>query len=129
MKVKVYYLSKWKDFVRKYGLNTINTLLVSNETDLKTVQFDQDYYLEMCENTIEKESFSEEDIFGILEDIFREFNSDNNPLVNHQEYIRNNDSHTSMSVGDLIKLDDRLYIVASMGFLEIKDPEIINRFT
>jgi len=34
-----------------------------------------------------------------------------------------------MSVGDLIKLDDRLYIVASMGFLEIKDPEIINRFT
>jgi hypothetical protein len=91
---------------------------------LKTEQFDQD--LEMCEKTIEKESFPEEDIFGIFEDIFREFN---NPLVNHQEYIRNNDTHTCMSVGDLIKLDDRLYIVASMGFLEIKDPEIINRFT
>ncbi len=61
-----------------------------------------------------------------LQNIYKLLNSDNNPLHDResQEFIRQNNLHTSMSVGDVIQhiLDDeksRWYSVAGTGFHEI----------
>ena len=45
---------------------------------------------------------------GDLEDYFKRFNSDKNPLSNKksQDYIKKNKLHTSMSVGDILMVKD-----------------------
>jgi len=54
----------------------------------------------------------------ILETLFIRFNSDQNPLSaeSYQDEIIKNKLHTSMFVGDVIKIDDKYYIVANLGF-------------
>ena len=62
---------------------------------------------------------------GNLDDIFSLFNSEDNPLSNpeRQSFIRDNQLHTSMSVGDIIecKSEDSTewFSVAGRGFKKI----------
>lgn len=130
MKITIFYLSRWNEYSNKYGKETfMKSIMIFNKDQLNNLPFDKSFYLKMCENTADKESWNEDDIYGLLEDTFHTFNSEQNPLNNKQDYIRMNDSHTSMSVGDLILLDNRLFIVASLGFIEITDPNVISKFT
>ena len=61
------------------------------------------------------------DIDIYLEHIFELFNSDNNPLSapKYQTIIKNLKAHTSMSVGDVIQVDDNYYVVDGLGFKEL----------
>lgn len=65
---------------------------------------------------------NEEHVNQYLEEIFKLFNdNDNNPLNDDfsQGYIVDFDSHTSMSIGDIIALNHKLYLVCSAGFNEL----------
>ena len=61
----------------------------------------------------------------ILETLFMEFNHvDYEGMTEHmasQEYIRENKLHTSMSIGDVVRLNDKYFYVDGMGFVEF-DP-------
>jgi hypothetical protein len=58
------------------------------------------------------------DVTSILEGIFQLFNSAENPLAmsNKQQFIRDNKIHTSMSVGDIVQIDDVYWVVSGCGF-------------
>ena len=60
-----------------------------------------------------------EDI-DILNKIWHEFNTDMAGHVNHLIKKGADTSHSLMSVGDIIKIDERYYIVADMGFDELE---------
>lgn len=57
----------------------------------------------------------------ILELIFEKFNNTDNPLksLDNQKIIRSNKLHTSMSVDDIVKIDNDYYIVDIIGFKSI----------
>jgi len=62
----------------------------------------------------------------ILDKVFKLMNQDNtNPMTRPemQEWIRKNTTHTSMSVGDVIKVDNKYYVCKDIGWKEIKDEE------
>ena len=65
----------------------------------------------------------EEDKEAFLDAIFTDMNNDNlNPMSTDimQNWIRQNKvSHTSMSVGDVIALDDVFYVCATEGWEEV----------
>jgi len=58
------------------------------------------------------------DITKFLNKTFATFNSNDNPLnaQEMQRVIRENNLHTSMSVGDAISVDNDVYTVKSFGF-------------
>ena len=91
-----------------------------NDNELKWSEI-QDNYVKVYEETIK--SVNDDDILDKLEDIFAKFNNDDlNPLsgsVNseRQQFITQNRLHTSISVGDIIKYNDKIYIVAGCGFI------------
>lgn len=61
--------------------------------------------------------------YNVLDAIFDMFNRESNPLSTDagQERIRTmNASHTSMSVGDIIKIRKTCYMVAGEGFKKLK---------
>jgi GH43 family beta-xylosidase len=122
MEFKIYYL-RWKPFARKYGNNKLTQQIVLPE--VRDLVLDKDFYLFMCSNTTDTDNIEE-----FLESMFSLFNSDENPLSNpdKQKEIIDNECHTSMSVGDLISFKDKLFVVGTMGFLEITDSQIIERF-
>ncbi|AAV51045.1 hypothetical protein [Acanthamoeba castellanii mimivirus] len=62
----------------------------------------------------------------ILELIFEKFNNTDNPLksLDNQKIIRNNKLHTSMSVDDIVKIDNNYYIVDIIGFKSINTNDI-----
>lgn len=53
--------------------------------------------------------------------IFNLFNGDDNPLSTQskQNFIRENNTHTSMSIGDIIYINDGYYICRTMGFSKL----------
>jgi hypothetical protein len=55
-----------------------------------------------------------------LESLFRLFNSEDNPLVQVGELIQECQTHTSMSVGDVISYDGEFYLVMGIGFKLIR---------
>ena len=57
-----------------------------------------------------------------LEKIFRKFNSRENPLStrDNQEKIKSLETHTSMSVGDVIQINDKYYSVSGEGFHQVR---------
>ena len=64
-----------------------------------------------------------ERIGDMLEETFAKLNLGGNPMATkeNQDWIRrNNVSHTSMSVGDIIKVGDRLFITKGIGFAGLK---------
>lgn len=74
------------------------------------------YYVNVF-NEIISTSLEDEEL---LEELFEKFNSEDNPLQSEekQRMIGENNSHTSMSVGDVIKLNDQYYSVGKSGFLK-----------
>jgi hypothetical protein len=56
-----------------------------------------------------------------LEDLFKLFNSGDNPLCSNekQSLIQKSKSHTSMSVGDVVCIDENYYMVCPTGFKKI----------
>lgn len=55
-----------------------------------------------------------------LESLFARFNSDtDNPLNMQQDKIKQLSTHTSMCVGDVVKIGDTYYACGIMGFKEI----------
>lgn len=79
----------------------------------------EDYVRTKYENVYE-EDVSEVilNIGDYLEKIFQKFNSNKNPLINNLS-IREKVKHTSMSVGDVIELNNIMYVVCICGFVEI----------
>jgi hypothetical protein len=57
-------------------------------------------------------------LYEFLENIFRTFNSEDNPLNDQviQKKIRELKSHTSMSVGDVVLVNNVYYYVGCTGF-------------
>lgn len=62
-----------------------------------------------------------DDIFIYLEKMFEKFNNDENPLsgVDQQNKISYLNTHTSMSVGDVVKINDTYYVAKGTGFSKI----------
>lgn len=61
-----------------------------------------------------------ENIKNILEEYFALFNSEENPLTDKQNEIIQWNTHTSMNVGDIIKIGNIYYMVSYMGFNQLK---------
>ena len=108
--IRIYY---YTDDVCKNEEDLLNIILrgeVNGNTFIK-------YYVEVY-------SLNEEILTSIesfLDMIFSRFNDESNPLSTKecQEKIKEKNSHTSMTVGDIIKIDNEYYIVASMGFKKL----------
>lgn len=81
------------------------------------------YYIKVCSVDIPNnvDLTVEKSINEFLESLFELFNSENNPLTNKkmQKHIIKNKLHTSMSMGDVIKIMDMYYYVANFGFKTI----------
>lgn len=63
---------------------------------------------------------SDSDPYEYLESLFSKFNSEDNPLyasADHQNTY--NDTHSSMSIGDIVSYQNELYVVAGRGFRKI----------
>lgn len=109
--IKVYYLC--------HSSNPPHILIVKLLINPRvTVDEIEQYFKCVYETTA---TISTDNIFEYLEELFTLFNSDDNPLstTECQKFIRENKSHTSMSVGDVISIDGDYYIVDGMGFKSI----------
>lgn len=76
-----------------------------------------------CVYTLED---SDSEPYEYLESLFAKFNSDDNPLytsADHQNAY--NDTHSSMSIGDIVSYKNELYIVVGHGFKKLTNPENI----
>ena len=63
------------------------------------------------------------DIHNMLEDLFCKYNhEDKNPLgsVNGQKFVRENKTHTSMSVGDVIQINEKYFVCKDEGWRELE---------
>lgn len=67
------------------------------------------------------EILTQMDLDNYLEHCFSRFNSDNNPLLEepYQKFIKENKLHTSLSVGDVIQLEDKFYVCKGFGWEEL----------
>ena len=78
------------------------------------------YYMKMCEVSIPDivDIKNDKAVDEYLDKLFKEFRSQNNPLLKeeHQMIIRENKLHTSMGVGDIIGLEGSFYYLAGYGF-------------
>jgi hypothetical protein len=55
-----------------------------------------------------------------LDSIFALLNGSRNPLVEQQKWCRTHQIHTSMSVGDVVKLgEDDMYIATNLGWKKL----------
>lgn len=82
----------------------------------------EDYVRTKYENVYEEDVSKvilNNNINNYLEKIFQKFNSNENPLIG-SKLIREKVKHTSMSVGDVIELNNIMYVVTFCGFKEIK---------
>jgi hypothetical protein len=63
-----------------------------------------------------------EEIMIFLEKLFARFNSEENPLCapKYQEKIKSFLSHTSMSVGDVVQIDNDYYVINGIGFKKLE---------
>jgi len=84
----------------------------------------QNYYVKIYEMDIPP-NVNPDDLSSLIkyfDQLYRLFNSENNPLSNNpeiQNMIKDAKSHTSMSPGDIIKINDAHYYVAGFGFQKI----------
>lgn len=93
------------------------------DTSSITSQIVNKYYIKMCEVDIPGDVVldNESSLYEYLESLFALFNSEDNPLCSEdsQDYIIKNKLHTSMSIGDIIKINDKSYCASTFGFTEI----------
>lgn len=85
-------------------------------------------HIDSCYTNIFNETNSivlnnEDETDCLLENLFVRFNStDVNPLQSEeaQKMIKQNKTHTSMSLGDIIKLNDKYYMLGMLGFQKLE---------
>lgn len=77
------------------------------------------YYVNVFNETT---SVNNKDIHCLLEGLFARFNSEENPLSSEekQKLIREHNTHTSMSLGDVVKVNDKYYVAAQIGFQNLE---------
>ncbi|ARF12179.1 hypothetical protein Klosneuvirus_3_314 [Klosneuvirus KNV1] len=90
-----------------------------NPTKITKEEFNK-YYASIY--TFQHEFQETDNVNEFLENLFHRFNSDENPLATkeYQDKIEKLQAHTSMSMGDVIKINDTHYIVDGIGIKEIK---------
>ena len=116
-KVEIFYPSFNKNIPQSF---IIKTALGQGIT---TSDF-QNYYVKVYELDIPL-NVNIDDISSLInyfDRLFELFNSEKNPLSidpEIQNKIKENKSHTSMSPGDVIKINDSYYYVAGFGFQKI----------
>nr|WBF70319.1 hypothetical protein [Megavirus caiporensis] len=64
------------------------------------------------------EKLHDQDVIKHLGHIFKRFNNDNNPLYQKdlQKRVKKYHTHTSISVDDIIKINDKYFMVTDFGF-------------
>jgi len=122
MKVKIFYPLRKSD--REY-LNSWMIKMTHGEAIPTKKDIEKDYKQLPIPDEFWKDKFNgNTDKDYILEEIFRIMNDDeDNPMSTSdmQKWIVENEvTHTSMSVADIVILDDATYICASIGWKEIK---------
>jgi hypothetical protein len=77
--------------------------------------------LNKLENTHKLVWSGEKDNKFDLNSYFELFNSEKNPLssIEKQKYIRDNKLHTSMSVGDIININNEYWICCGIGWKKL----------
>lgn len=102
--VEIYYYRSDAKSVNKFILGDVSILDIASEGN----------YLKVYELHVDPH----QEIHVMLEKVFKRFNSRDNPLImsEHQEFLRSNRLHTSMSVGDVVMLNRRAYVVTGLGF-------------
>lgn len=106
MNAKIYY---WKE-IKKWLLEVTMRRSFPTKEDIK-----KDYV--QLPFTLEIEGKDE------LDRIFEQLNVGDNPLATteNQEWLKANEvCHTSMSVGDVVQLDDQYFVCAGVGWEEIE---------
>lgn len=86
-------------------------------------EFEEDYEKVPVDLDLDEDDYDND--IQILEKIFVILNGPENPLSRKkkQEWIKENlqpDPHTSMSIGDIVKVDDTYYICNDVGWDEIE---------
>lgn len=107
--IKIYY---WTEQVIHDGKHEILIFGKANLNDLNT------YYVNVYDEPLNINMDND----NILNDLFELFNSETeNPLssIEYQNKIKQYHTHTSMSVGDIIKLNNDYYVVAIRGFTKL----------
>lgn len=109
--IRIYYPCHSKNITHDFLIKTMITPNIKIE--------DLDKYYECIysyETEIKKKCINE-----YLENIFEKFNSEENPLSTpeYQDKIKSLLTHTSMSVGDVVQIDDSYYVVSVIGFKKL----------
>lgn len=109
-KIEIYYLC-YENTPSSFVIKQYIKVNVSNDEFKK-------YYIKVFENECDDNLKENKIIFKHLESLFSLFNFEKNPLINDdsQKFIINNKLHTSMSIGDIIKINEQYYCCAAMGF-------------
>lgn len=117
-KMEIYYYCLHKNTPQDFIAN-----LFFNQSQKITKDEFTKYYVKVFETNVplSQNLNDEKSKNRYLQSLFEIFNSEENPLAfeKYQKIIRENNSHTSMSVGDMIKLNDILYRVSGFGFTEV----------
>lgn len=108
--IYIYYLCKKNNITDD---KFINISLLGN-----VMKKDLDKYYECIYSYSFSKLENEIDIHAELEYLFKLLNSKDNPLysIKYQRKIKAMQTHTCMSVGDVIKIDNIYYIVNGDGF-------------
>lgn len=110
--VQVYYPYN----IDKLPQNVLIRIMLSFGKDITLEDITQ-YYV--CVHEMKEEKKIENPI-EYLNRLWELFNSDDNPLSDKKfEEIEKLHTHTSMSVGDAIKIDDTYYVVSGSGFRKL----------
>lgn len=107
MNIEIYYPTNIQSFVDTFGSKYPKVSI----TDID-IHYFKIYEFNKNENVT---------IDSYLDELFALFNNDENPLSEkyYQEIIINNKLHTSMSMGDVIKINNEYYIVCGIGFKKL----------
>lgn len=103
IRIQIYYWNRQHvNFLKDTTGITVENL---NKTHVKVPTFDSRYTCIGFDPML--------DINTMLEDLFCKYNhEDKNPLgsVNGQKFVRENKTHTSMSVGDVIQVNEKYFV-------------------
>jgi len=122
MEINVYYPKRKEasDFKNRWdikvGYENQTPTKVDIEKDYAELPISQDVWNVMDE---EIDIGSEE---LILEGLFRMMNQESNPMTTNemQDWIRNNVTHTSMSVGDVVSINDMYFVCMNECWKEVQ---------
>ena len=108
--VKIYYTKDNRKIAE--DVNLVREIMIHGNVNMQMIE---KYYTVVYEFVHIKMIV---DTNKFLEELFRKFNSSDNPLNNpdSQEKIKNSGTFTSMTIGSVIQIGDEYYSVAAFGF-------------